>query len=54
VVDNLKLTGSTSEGTIVYFEKTLEWLPGAAGQHLLSAKGSAKGSAKTRPGPAGD
>jgi serine/threonine-protein kinase RsbW len=37
VVDNLQLTGSKSEGTIVHFEKTLRWLPGAAGQHLLNA-----------------
>jgi len=50
VVDNLQLTGSKSEGTIVYFEKTLEWLPGAAGQHLLSANGGTK----TRPGQTGD
>jgi serine/threonine-protein kinase RsbW len=46
VVDNLQLTGSKSEGTVVHFEKTLEWLPGAAGQYLLSATGDAK----TRPG----
>jgi serine/threonine-protein kinase RsbW len=39
VVDNLQLTGSTSADTIVHFEKTLQWLPGAAGQHLLSADG---------------
>jgi serine/threonine-protein kinase RsbW len=50
VVDNLQLTGSKSEGTIVHFEKTLEWLPGAAGQHLLGAHGGTK----TRPGPTGD
>jgi serine/threonine-protein kinase RsbW len=50
VVDNLKLTGSKSEGTIVHFEKTLEWLHGAAGQHLLSANGGAR----TRPGQTGD
>lgn len=42
VVDNLQLTGSKSEGTIVHFEKTLEWLPGAAGRHLLSADGGRK------------
>jgi serine/threonine-protein kinase RsbW len=46
VVDNLQLTGSKGAGTIVHFEKTLEWLPGAAGQHLLSASGGTK----TRPG----
>jgi serine/threonine-protein kinase RsbW len=34
VVDNLRLTGSEREGTTVHFEKTLEWLPGAAGQRL--------------------
>jgi hypothetical protein len=50
VVDNLQLTGSKSEGTVVHFEKTLEWLPGAAGQHLLSADDGTK----ARPGPAGD
>ena len=36
VVDNLQLTGNEREGTTVRFEKTLEWLPGAAGQHLFS------------------
>ena len=36
VADNLQLTGNESQGTIVHFEKTLEWLPGAAGQHLIS------------------
>src|ERR1700722_9897780 len=35
VVDNLQLTGSKSEGTTVHFDKTLKWLPGAAGQYLL-------------------
>jgi serine/threonine-protein kinase RsbW len=38
VVDNLQLTGST-EGTVVRFEKALQWLPGAAGEHLFSADG---------------
>ena len=37
VVDNLQLTGNQRDGTTVHFEKTLEWLPGAAGQHLFSA-----------------
>jgi serine/threonine-protein kinase RsbW len=37
VVDNLQLTGSTTDGTIVRFEKTLRWLPGATGEHLFSA-----------------
>jgi hypothetical protein len=39
VADNLKLTGNQRHGTTVHFEKTLEWLPGAAGQHLFSANG---------------
>ena len=50
VVDNLQLTGGSSGGTVVHFEKALEWLPGAAGQHLLSADGGTK----ARPGPADD
>jgi hypothetical protein len=36
VVDNLRLTGNRRDGTTVHFEKTLEWVPGAAGEHLLS------------------
>jgi serine/threonine-protein kinase RsbW len=36
VVDNLQLTGDGRHGTTVHFEKTLEWVPGAAGQHLFS------------------
>lgn len=39
VADNLQLTGNERQGTIVHFEKTLEWLPGAAGQHLFNADG---------------
>ncbi|HEY1670582.1 MAG TPA: ATP-binding protein [Trebonia sp.] len=39
VADNLQLTGNQRHGTTVHFEKTLEWLPGAAGEHLLSANG---------------
>ena len=35
VVDNVRLTRSTSDGTTVHFEKELEWLPGAPGQHLF-------------------
>jgi serine/threonine-protein kinase RsbW len=35
VADDLQLTGNHRQGTTVHFEKTLEWLPGAAGQHLL-------------------
>jgi len=38
VADNLRLTGDERHGTTVHFEKTLQWLPGAAGQHLLSAE----------------
>jgi serine/threonine-protein kinase RsbW len=49
VVDNLQLTGN-SGGTVVHFEKALEWLPGAAGQHLLSANGGTT----ARPDPADD
>ena len=37
VVDNLQLTGNGRQGTTVHFEKTLEWVPGAAGQHLFSS-----------------
>ena len=36
VVDNLQLTGKGKQGTTVHFEKTLEWVPGAPGQHLFS------------------
>lgn len=36
VTDNLQLTGDKRQGTTVHFEKTLEWLPGAAGQHLFN------------------
>jgi serine/threonine-protein kinase RsbW len=39
VVDNLQLTGNERQGTTVRFEKTLEWLPGSAGQHLFNADG---------------
>jgi serine/threonine-protein kinase RsbW len=39
VVDNLQLTGNERQGTIVHFEKTLEWLPGAAGRHLFGSAG---------------
>jgi serine/threonine-protein kinase RsbW len=35
VVENLSLTGNGREGTTVHFEKTLEWLPGAAGEFLF-------------------
>ena len=40
VADNLQLTGNQGQGTTtVHFEKTLEWLPGAAGRHLLHPDG---------------
>ncbi len=38
VVDHLELTGDGHEGTTVHFEKNLSWLPGAAGEHLFSAR----------------
>ena len=41
VVDNLQLTGNERQGTIVHFEKALEWLPGAPGQYLFNADGGA-------------
>jgi serine/threonine-protein kinase RsbW len=37
VVDNLQLTGNGRRGTTVHFEKTLDWVPGAAGKYLFSA-----------------
>jgi serine/threonine-protein kinase RsbW len=36
VTENLQLTGNR-QGTTLHFEKTLEWLPGAAGRQLLTA-----------------
>ena len=39
VTDNMQLTGNERHGTTVHFEKTLEWLPEAAGQHLFNADG---------------
>ena len=39
VTDNMQLTGNERHGTTVHFEKTLRWLPGAAGQHLFNADG---------------
>jgi serine/threonine-protein kinase RsbW len=39
VTDNMQLTGNDRHGTTVHFEKTLQWLPGAAGQHLFNADG---------------
>jgi len=38
VMDNLQLTGNGRQGTTVHFEKKLEWIPGAAGQHLFQAE----------------
>jgi len=38
VTDNLQLTGDGHDGTTVHFEKALSWLPGAAGEHLFSAR----------------
>lgn len=43
VMDNLRLTSAGRQGTTVHFEKKLEWLPGAAGQHLLDADADAGG-----------
>jgi serine/threonine-protein kinase RsbW len=37
LTDNLQLTGNQRQGTTVHFEKTLDWLPGAAGPHLFNA-----------------
>ncbi len=37
VTDNLQLTGDGRAGTTVHFEKALSWVPGAAGEQLLSA-----------------
>jgi len=37
VADNMQLTGNARHGTTVHFEKTLDWLPGAAGQRLFNA-----------------
>ena len=39
VAENMQLTGNERHGTTVHFEKTLQWLPGAAGQHLFNADG---------------
>lgn len=36
LVDNLQLTRTGRRGTTVHFEKHLEWLPGAVGQHLFN------------------
>jgi serine/threonine-protein kinase RsbW len=39
VADNLQLTSNGRQGTTVHFEKMLEWVPGAAGQHLFNVDG---------------
>jgi serine/threonine-protein kinase RsbW len=36
VVDDLRLSGDGRRGTTVHFEKKLAWVPGAAGEQLLS------------------
>jgi serine/threonine-protein kinase RsbW len=40
VADNVQLTGNERQGTTVHFEKTLQWLPGAAAQHLFNVDGA--------------
>jgi serine/threonine-protein kinase RsbW len=40
VADNLQLSGNGRQGTTVHFEKTLQWLPRAAGRYLFDADGS--------------
>jgi serine/threonine-protein kinase RsbW len=37
VVDNVRLTKNTGDGTTVHFEKELDWIPDAPGEHLFSA-----------------
>jgi serine/threonine-protein kinase RsbW len=39
VVDNLRLTSNDGRGTTVHFEKTLDLVPGAAGQQLFDPDG---------------
>lgn len=40
VTDNLRMTGNGSAGTTtVHFEKALEWVPGAPGEHLSHGAG---------------
>jgi serine/threonine-protein kinase RsbW len=36
VTDNLRLTGNGRAGTTVHFEKELDWVPGAPGEHLIN------------------
>jgi serine/threonine-protein kinase RsbW len=40
VVDNMQLTSDERHGTTVHFEKALQWVPGAPGEHLFRADGS--------------
>jgi serine/threonine-protein kinase RsbW len=40
VADNMQLTSDERRGTTVHFEKTLQWVPGAPGEHLFSADAS--------------
>jgi serine/threonine-protein kinase RsbW len=40
VVDNMQLTRDERHGTTVHFEKALQWVPGAPGEHLFRADGS--------------
>jgi serine/threonine-protein kinase RsbW len=40
VVDNLRLTSNEQKGTTVHFEKALNWVPGATGEHLFSSDGA--------------
>jgi serine/threonine-protein kinase RsbW len=37
VVDNVRLSRNTTDGTTVHFEKKLDWVPGATGRQLFSA-----------------
>jgi serine/threonine-protein kinase RsbW len=43
VVDNMRLTGNERHGTTVYFEKKLQWVPGAPGLYLLNGDGDGDG-----------
>jgi serine/threonine-protein kinase RsbW len=51
VVDNLRLSGDGCQGTTVHFEKTLEWVPGAPGQHLFNADAAVEGPDRALPIP---
>jgi hypothetical protein len=39
VTDNLRLTGNGRAGTTLHFEKSLDWVPGAPGEHLSHGGG---------------